>query len=135
MDWALWVLHCFLENSTDAQLTADTRSDHGTDLLRGGILTGHATYEALVRCVVDSHCTDRARSPAASLLTRLLRTRRTYAQLLSPQPGELPGSVRALGRVTKELFKFCRERVQSSTRLFLQRDLQQIIELITTINW
>jgi hypothetical protein len=121
MDWALWVLDCFLENCAATVLCEN-----------GGILSGQ-TYEALIKCIVDSHCTDSTRTPAASLLTRLLRTRRSHAH----QPlvdVELPFSVRALGRVTHELLKFCREKLQTG-RLFLQKDLQQIVELVTTINW
>jgi hypothetical protein len=136
MEWALWVLDCFLETCAPWELTA------------GGILAGR-TYEALVRCIVDAPaCTDRTRVPAASLLTRLLRTRR--ALLLGGMPptdagglpllsrralAELPASVRALGRVNPDLLRLCRARVQAQGRLFLPRDLQQVVELVTTVNW
>jgi len=154
MEWALWVLDCFLETCASWELTA------------GGILSGR-TYEALLTCIVDaSHCTDQTRTPAASLLTRLLRTRRALLMSSSydgqDQEGglplmslsslfTLPSSVQALGKVTPELLRFCRDRLLSSSsssssttattpaagasRLFLPRDLQQIVELVTTINW
>jgi hypothetical protein len=41
MEWALWVLDCFLENCAPWELTA------------GGILSGQ-TYEALLKCIVDA---------------------------------------------------------------------------------
>jgi len=93
MEWALWVLDCFLENCA-------------ADLLyeNGGILSSQ-TYEALIKCIVDSHCTDHTRTPAASLLTRLLRSRRSHTNTLL---ADLPFSVRALGKITQDLLKFSR---------------------------